>query len=330
MDPVFVKGMAAFLGMFVVFVGACYLLLLLILGPKLGYFVLGSCFFAVMVVMSLIWVVTGLGPKGGQACPRGKGCETAWTPAVVSAQLTDVKTDFGTFPVSDYPDGQGWLVPNKNDRPADLGKKDSTQTELDNLKPVMDAFVGQAVSPIPGKRKEVEAQVLGPVKLESGKYQITDVRMKQAKVAGKESLIAIGRAVASDNLTAGALSNGAKEGVVADFIAKVGDTLQPGDPVLSVKTSSGEVTMPADKGGKLLSFGLRKDDKIKQGVPFGFVDITGQPGVPEPVQVSAIRVRGSVRTPALYYLFATLLLFALHMGGLARIEKAKKLALQPA
>ena len=336
MDPVFVKGMAAFLGMVIVFVGSCYLLLSLILGPKLGYLVLGASFFAVMLVTSLIWFVTGLGPKGGEECPHGKGCDTAWTPSAVGPQLTEVKTDFGDFNVADYPDGESWLVPSQTGHPADLGKKGSTQKELENLKPVLDAFVGQAVSPIPGKRKEVESEVLGPVNLKSGEYQITDVRMKEAKVSGKESLVALGRAVPSTNLTAGALSNGAKEGTVEEFLVKPGDIVHKGDPIVSVKTASGLVDLSADKDGKLLTFGLRaatkkgEGDKIKQGVPYAFLDISGQPGVPEPVQVAAVRVRGSVRTPALYYVFATLLLFALHMGALDRLEKSRKAVLQPA
>jgi hypothetical protein len=336
MDPVFVKGMAAFLGMVIVFVGSCYLLLTLILGPKLGYLVLGSCFFAVLLITSMIWFVTGLGPKGGEQCPHGKGCETTWTPSAVAPQLAEVKTDFGDYNVSDYPDGQGWSAPSKDGHPASLGKKDSTKDELDNLKPVIDAFVGQAVSPIPGKRKEVASEVLGPVSLESGKYQITDVRMKEAKVAGKDSLIAVGRAVPSTNLTAGALSNGAKEGTVDEFLVKAGDTVRVGDPIVRVKTPGGPVEITADKNGKLLTFGLRAatstgaGDKIKQGVPYAFLDISGQPGAPEPAQVAAIRVRGSVRTPALYYLFATALLFALHMGALDRLEKSRKAVLQPA
>jgi len=42
------------------------------------------------------------------------------------------------------------------------------------------------------------------------------------------------------------------------------------------------------------------------------------------VEIVAVRVRGSVRTPALIYLFVSLLLFALHMMGLRNTERAAK------
>jgi len=318
-DAEFIKGVAAFLISMVVFVGSCWLLLSMILGVRLGYFVMATCFFGVMFLLSAIWLLTALGPKGP---------ETTWQVTGVGGDLSSIDSAYGSFDVSDYPQGN-WKTPAKGQYLADLKGENSTDKELENLKPVMEAFVSDAVSAIPGKRKEVAGEVEGPVDLVPGEFQVTDVKMKQESVDGKESLIAVGMAVPSANLVAGALPNGAPEGLVERFLVKEGDKVSRGDPVVSVKTDKGTVTLGADRQGKLIKFGLRVEDKIKQGVPFATVDLSGLSGAPEPVLVSAARVRGAVRTPSIYYLVASLVLLALHMAGLSRIEKSKKLEVQP-
>jgi hypothetical protein len=94
--------------------------------------------------------------------------------------------------------------------------------------------------------------------------------------------------------------------------------------------AKGEFDVVASMQGRVVSVALAKGDKIKPGVPYATIDISGQPGQPAPVEVAAARVRGSQRTPAMYYLVVSLLLFAVHMKGLAATEKKQKLQAQPA
>lgn len=306
MDPTFIKGFAAVATSVVVLIGSVWLLLSLILGVKMGYFVTAVSFFGIMVLLSGIWIITALGPKGP---------ETTWHPIAVGASLSSLESAYGTFDVSDYPGGD-WQLPSPKVKLADLGKKESTQAEFENAKPVMDALVGSAVSPIPGKRKEVEAEVLGAVDLEPGKFQLINFRIKEATVDGKESLIAVGTAVSSEHLTAGTIT----ESVVKKFLVAPGAKVAKGDAVVAVASGPDVV---ADKAGVIISFGLREEDKIKTGIPFATIDVTGQPGAADVAQVAAVRVRGGVRIPSLYYLIASLALFALHMLGMRNAERSK-------
>ena len=54
------------------------------------------------------------------------------------------------------------------------------------------------------------------------------------------------------------------------------------------------------------------------------VDLSGQPDQPPPVTVVAVRVRGKLRTPAMYYLIASIVGFAIHMLGLRSYERRRK------
>lgn len=306
MDPTFIKGLAAVATAVVVLMGSVWLLLSLILGARMGYFVTAVSFFGIMVLMSGIWIITALGPKGP---------ETTWHPIAVGPLLSSIDSQYGDFDVADYPDGN-WQLPSEKEKLADLRKKETTQTEFENAKPVMDAFVSNAISPIPGKRKEVEREVLGEVGLQPGKFQLTNFRMKETQVDGKESLIAVATAVTSDLLTAGVI----KEGLVERYLAVTGTAVSQGDPLIRVSSGA---TVTADKDGKIISFSLTIDDKIKTGIPYATIDLTGQPGAAKPAEVAGVRVRGGVRIPSLYYMAASLLLFALHMAGLRSTERAK-------
>jgi len=312
----------------VVFIGSTWLLLSMILGVKLGYFVTASCFLGVIILLSSIWFVTGLGPKGPDGFIGQLGIETGWEPVAAGPELSSVKSEYGEFNVSDYPNA-GWVKPGPNNYLADLAGEDTTAKEMENAKPVMDSLVLEANSPIPGKRKEVASKVQGKITLESGKFVTTDIRMKETKVVGKDSVIAVGRSVPSEVLTAGAFGAD-KEGKVAKYIAKLDDTLKVGTPVMEVATPSGTVVLKADKPGRLIVFGFKVGDKIKPNVPFATVDISGQPGAQPPAQVIAARVRGSVKMPALVYLLSSLALFVLHLLGLSRIEKRQKTNLSSA
>jgi hypothetical protein len=314
---VVVKGIVAVVIAVTIFIGSVWLLLSLVLGARLGYFVMASVTFGIMVILSIIWFGSKLGPKGA---------ETTWVAIGAGPDLQQVKAPEGTYDLKDYPQSGGWEVP-KQGRELVKGA-DDTATEAESAKPVLDTFVGNAVSVIPGVRESEAKMLTGEVNLVPQKYAITDVRMKEATVEGKSSLIAVGKAVPSMQMVADL--GGPKEGDITEILVKPGDVVKAGQPVVRAKTENGDVEVKAANDGTIASVALAKGDKIKPGVPYAILDISGQPGQPQPVEVAAVRVRGAVRTPPLYYLVASLILFAIHMKGLSRTERLMKAQAQPA
>jgi len=323
----FVKGVAVFLGFMIFFVGSVWLLLSMILGARLGYLVTGAALFSVFTLLSAIWFVTGLGPKGADGFLGALGEETAWQPVATGPELTSLESTYGTLEVGDYPDGEGWVTPSEDERLADLGEGDSTADELDNADPVMESLVGEAVSVIPGIRENVKSKVKGEVTLDPENFALTDFRMKEAQVAGKDSIIAVGRAVPKADLMSDL--GGPPEGEVVQYLVKVGDTVTPDQPVAEVKVGDQTIQLKSDRDGKVVEFGFKEEDKIKTGVPYLTLDISGQPEAPPAVEVVAARVRGSEKVPAFIYLVASLLLLAAHLVGLQRYERATQVAAEP-
>lgn len=322
----FIKGIIAFLIFIGFFVGSTWLLSSMVLGAKLAYFVTGACLFAVLTILSSIWFATALGPKGATGFFGSLGEVTAWQPLVTGSDLTNINSPYGKLDVADYPNGN-WVEPSPNGRLADLKKDESTLIEVANAKPVMEALVAEAVSPIPGIRDKVKQSVLGNVGLESGKFAISEVKMKQARVAGKDSIVAVGKAVPKATLAADLA--GAPTGELVRYLVKVGDQVRKGDTVGEVTNGGKTIPVKADRDGKVVSFGFSKGDKVKSGVAFVTVDISGQPGAPAPVEVAAARVRGSVRVPSFIYLVVSLLLLGFHLVGLQRIERQNSKVGQP-
>ncbi|MGH2773600.1 MAG: hypothetical protein ACRDIU_10770 [Actinomycetota bacterium] len=362
MDPVFIKGLASFLVMVVVFVGSGWLLLSMILGVRLGYFVMASCFFGVMMLVAAIWFATGLGPKGDDGFWGDLGEETAWHSLAAGPDLGEVDSEFGEYDISDFPGGE-WKETSEEAALADV---DDISTELANAKPSLEAIVNDAVSEIEAKREEAKEHMTGEISLKADEFEITEVRMKEMNVKGKPSVVAVGMAVPSAEVASGNLG-GAAEGEVTKFLANVGDTLSPGTPVMEIKAAKAEaeaegeseeqtdapaggsaggpapadaeagaapapsapppgarIVLAADKAGKLVRFGFKVGDKIKPDVPMATIDVTGQPGAPQAAEVAAIRVRGSVRVPSFIYLAVSTLLLLIHLAGLARVEKRQK------
>lgn len=322
----FVKGIAVFVAFIVFFVGATWLLSAMILGAKLGYFVTGASLFAVMTILSAIWFVTALGPKGATGFFGTLGEETAWQAVAAGPDLAAIDSKYGAIEVADYPNGD-WIRPSADGQIADLKKDQSTAGELANAKPVMDALVGEAVSPIPGIRDRAKEFLTGEVTLAPGQYAIADVKMKATTVSGKESIIAVGKAVPKTGLVADLA--GAEEAEIDNFISKVGDTVKKGDPVANVIAGGKPLQLKADKDGRIIALGFGKGDKVKPGASFATVDISGQPGAPAAVEVAAARVRGSVRVPSFIYLVVSLALLVVHLIGLNKIERAENQIAQP-
>lgn len=309
MDPLVVRGIIALITGVAILMGTVWLLLSMILGARMGYLVTASVLFGILILLSLIWVVTALGPKGP---------ETTWHAIAAGKDLAQVRRGDVTYDVSSYPSA-GWELPRKGGYLADLEGKDDTALEEQAARPVMDTLVSTALDL--KKREEVAQLLQGELGLESGRFQVVDVRMKEAVVDGKESLIGVGRAVPSERLVAPA---GVPESTVEGYLVGVGAAVSAGAPLLVAKTESGSLEVPAPASGRLISLGLRPGDKVKEGTPVAVVDISGQPGAADPVEVAAVRVRGGIRTPAVYYLIAALLLFAVHMTALGRAERARR------
>jgi biotin carboxyl carrier protein len=317
----FWKGIAITVAFIVIFVGSVWLLTAMILGAKLGYYVTGACLFGVMTLLSLIWFVTALGPKGESGFWGDLGTETAWHPAAVAPDLTEVEARWGDWEVADFPEGEGWTEPADDEALADV---DSLGSELENARPVMDALVQEAVSSIPGVREDVADMVGGEIALDPEKFATTDVMMKEVEVAGKESVIAVGKAVPTEQILAGDLGGNA-DGTVTRFLVERGTEVTPGMPIMEVEAEGQTITLNSDKTGRLITFGFREDDQIKPNVPFATLDMTGQPGAPEAAEVAAVRVRGSVRVPAFIYLAVSLVLMLLHLRGVSKVEREARL-----
>lgn len=333
MDPVFVKGVLALVLSLVVFIGSVWLLLAMVLGVRMGYLVTATTLFGIMVILSGMWTANTLGPKGP---------ETTWHAVGAGPDISEVSANGESYDVADYPEGE-WVEPKENGYMADLHPAKSpclslitdcserdTAGELENARPVMETFVREAVSPIPGKREEVASQVQGSIALDESAFAMADVRMKEGEVEGKESIIAVGKAVPSDEIVPAAFPGGLEQGTVVEYMVDVGERVSAGQPIMEAKSDSGSFQIVSDKTGRVLTHGLRPDDSVKPGVPIAVVDISGQPGAPAPVEVAAVRVLGSVRRPAILYLVASLVLFALHMALLRRAELARKALPQPA
>jgi biotin carboxyl carrier protein len=314
---VFAKGVIAAVAVIGALFGMVYLLLAMVLGPKLAYWVEGAVTFGVLTIMSVIWFGTALGPTGP---------DTAWQAIAMGPGLTQASVTGTVYNVADYPNG--WQKPAVGQHLADLKGADDTASEALQAKPVMDAFVGDAVSTIPGLRNSVAPLVHGSVDLVPGQFTNSDIRIKPATVEGKPSLIAVAKAVPSEDVTA-TLPAGVKQANVVKYLVNVDDHVSKGQDVLSISSDNGPGTVTSPDDGVLIVESLRPGDIVRPGGPFATLDISSHPGQPQPVVVVAIRVRGKLRTPALYYFLASLALLLLHLLGLSRVDRARRAAAAP-
>jgi len=90
-DTAFVTGMSAFIAALLVFVGSAFLLLALVMGARLAYFITASITLAFTLIMAVVWSINPLGPLG--RAPE-------WDP--IDAQTDASALDFDA--ASDYPD----------------------------------------------------------------------------------------------------------------------------------------------------------------------------------------------------------------------------------
>lgn len=105
MDLVFIEGIAAVVSGLIVFVGSVWLLLTVIMGGRLAYFVTASVTLAFIFIMTLVWSYgTPLGPVGQM--PEWNG---------VDLHESADQIDFG--PAAQYPEDP-WAAPAEDDQAA--------------------------------------------------------------------------------------------------------------------------------------------------------------------------------------------------------------------
>ncbi len=64
MDTAFLTGMGAFVSAVIIFIGSAFLLLTLIVGARLAYWITASVTFAFAFIMAVVWSINPLGPVG--------------------------------------------------------------------------------------------------------------------------------------------------------------------------------------------------------------------------------------------------------------------------
>src|SRR5680860_968601 len=64
MDTIFVEGIGAVVSAIIIFGGSVWLLLTMVLGARLAYFVTASVTLAFVVMMGVVWSINPLGPVG--------------------------------------------------------------------------------------------------------------------------------------------------------------------------------------------------------------------------------------------------------------------------
>lgn len=328
------RGILALVTAIVILVGSVWLLLSMVVGARLSYLITASSFFGILILLSVIWVLTAFGPAGPP---------TTWFAIAVGSDLSEASYQDETYDVGSFPGGD-WKIPAEKDFIADLGGENDTLTEAETARPVLETAISAVVAPekTGGDHEEAEPAVAetlaqGPVDLEVGAFSVVHIRFQEAEVDGKESVIAMARAVPSTVVRIPALPGDIEEGTVLRYLVDVGDRVEEGQPLMVAATDQGEVQIASGGTGRVIDFGLRTPeetqgigDKVKKDVPFMTLDLSGQPGQPDPVEVSAVRVRGALRTPAVIYLVVSAILFALHLVLLSRAEKARAPAAQPA
>jgi hypothetical protein len=99
MDSTFVTGAAATISALLVFCGSVWLVLTMVLGARLAYFVTASVTFAFTLILGLVWGFTNPGSPLG---PVGE------TPSWSGTAIGENVSEFG------FPEGE-WRVPNEDD-----------------------------------------------------------------------------------------------------------------------------------------------------------------------------------------------------------------------
>jgi hypothetical protein len=160
MDLLFLEGIGATVAATIVFCGSIFLLLAMVMGGRLAYFVTASVTLAFLLMMGVVWSINPLGPVG--RLPE-------WDQLEVGADASQF--DLGA--ASEYPEG-GWQPVDTEDQ-AQAGKASELETsateylqtaidegEVDTFESVTDAGVNTELT----RLLEQEGKEYGAVTLE--------------------------------------------------------------------------------------------------------------------------------------------------------------------
>ena len=160
MDLVFLEGIAATVAAIIVFCGSVFLLLAMVMGGRLAYFVTASVTLAFLLMMGVVWSLNPLGPVG--KLPE-------WDPLDIGADASAL--EFG--PAAEYPEG-GWQAVDTEDQAetAEASELESSATsyletaieegEVDTFEAASDAVVNTDLT----RLLEQEGSQYGAVTLE--------------------------------------------------------------------------------------------------------------------------------------------------------------------
>ena len=127
MDLLFIEGVAAVVSAIIVFVGTIWLLLMMIMGARLAYFVTASVALGFIFIMTLVWSYgTPLGPVGQMP---------DWEPIALGE--TAAELEFG--PAASYPEDP-WEAPAEDD---DVAKTKAAELESAATDYLADAITEQ-------------------------------------------------------------------------------------------------------------------------------------------------------------------------------------------
>lgn len=131
MDVLFLEGVAAVVSAIILFIGSIWLLLTLVMGARLAYFVIASVTLGFLFIMTLVWSFgTPLGPVG--QLPD-------WEPVALEEQAARV--EFG--PATAYPEGD-WREPDDEDAAEVTKAAELESAALNYLADAIQEDAGQA------------------------------------------------------------------------------------------------------------------------------------------------------------------------------------------
>ena len=161
MDDTFLIGSAAFVSAILVFVGSVWLLLALVLGPRLSYLVTATVTLGFVLIMAVVWSIgTPLGPVG--QLPGFDPIDIGEDPNALN---------FG--PAASYPESP-WRPPSEDDEADQTRSAELETAALDYLEDAIEAgdidtFESASdaqVAPDSGRLLDEDGDVYGAVTLE--------------------------------------------------------------------------------------------------------------------------------------------------------------------
>lgn len=125
MDLLFLEGAGAVISSVIVFCGSVWMLLAVVMGPRLAYFVAASVTLGFLVIMGIVWSISPLGPVG--QLPE-------WDPVAIGEEAAELDFD----PAAQYPEGE-WRPPDTENAAEATRATELESNALDYLEQAIDA-----------------------------------------------------------------------------------------------------------------------------------------------------------------------------------------------